>query len=109
MESIFLGLVLVTACVLALKAPKLFKSKESVMNVPARVFSRSAKVPSATLPNNWGGRMDYCVTFSLEDGTVELSVNASQYTQLVEGTQGQLRYQGTKLVSFSPDGETEAV
>ena len=107
MESILLGLVLIAACVLAVKAPKLFQSKEPVLTLPAQVLSRRAKAPDAALPNNWGNRMDYFVTFSTEEAPIELSVSAGQYTQLTEGTRIQLRYQGTRLLDFEPTEETE--
>ena len=107
-EQLLLGLGFVVICILAIKAPRLFASKSPVMQAAAEVVSRKGELPSATLPTQWGGRLNYHVTFRVEGETKELQVNTSQFTRLVEGATGILTWRDNTLVDFVPDSSESA-
>lgn len=103
MEQILLGIGLIAVCVLAVKAPKLLRRSAPLQTARAQVISRGAKMNDGSYSNFRGTKMRYQVTFSTDSGTLELSTDSSQYTQLLENTWGKLTWQGDSLVSFIPD------
>ena len=49
---------------------------------------------------------DYYVTFQVESGDkIELCVSSSEYSQLAEGDQGKMTFQGTRYLGFKHKGE----
>ena len=102
-EQIFLGLAFVIICILAVKAPKLFASKATVKTAKAEVLSRKGEMTSAMLPSQWGGRPSYQVSFSVGEETIVLTVDAAQYTRLLEGTSGLLTWRDNTMVDFVPE------
>ena len=105
-EQLFLGLGFVIICILAIKAPKLFASKAPVKTAKAEVLSRKGEMSSAMLPSQWGGRPNYQVDFSIGEETIVLTVDASQYTRLLEGTCGLLTWRDNTLVDFVSESNT---
>lgn len=101
-EQVLLSLAVVATAAAAVLVPRLWKNKETVMTAQAQVLSRCGQMPTASLPNNWGGRMDYTVTFATESETLTLQVTSSQFTHLVEGTKGTLTWQDKTLLQFEP-------
>ena len=103
MEQILLGAGLIALCVLAVKAPKIFRSKDPVKTASALVVARRADVSNSTYSTFQNSKIQYWITFRLEEETMELSVSSSQYSRILEGAQGQLTWQDKTLVSFEPE------
>ena len=102
-EQIFLGLAFVIICILAVKVPKLFVSKAPVKTAKAEVLSRKGDMTSAMLPSQWGGRPNYQVSFRAGEEIIVLTVDATQYTRLLEGTSGLLTWRDNTMVDFVPE------
>ena len=106
-EQLLLALGFLAICIFAVKAPHFFASKTPVMRAAAEVISRKGELPTATLPTQWGGRLNYQVTFSIEGESKVLHVDASQFARLVEGTTGMLTWRDDTLVDFVPESKEE--
>ena len=100
MEQTLLVIALIAICAFALRAPKLFKSKDPVQIAPAEVISRRCVMPDSSYSNFRGSKMRYFVAFKINEETKELTVTSTQYTHLLEGTQGNLTWQGNTFVDF---------
>lgn len=100
MESLLIGLAIVAICIFVLGIPHFSNHSGQVKTAEAIVVSRRSERPSATLPTQWGSRMNYVVTFSVDEVPLELNAASSQYARLVEGIRVQLRWQGNTIVDF---------
>ena len=100
MEQMLLVIGLAAVCILALKGPKLLRSREPAKTAPAEVVTRRCVMPDGSYSNFRGSKMEYYVAFLVDDHPLELSVTSTQYTQLLEGTRGTLTWQGTTLTDF---------
>ena len=100
MESVLIGLALAAICIFVLRLPHNSAAKAALKTAQAEVVSRRSERPQAALPTQWGGRMQYLVTFCVEQAPLELNVSGSQYARLVEGSRVQLRWRDNTLVDF---------
>ena len=102
MESVFLGIIIVAACVLAVRFPKLLRSKTPPATVTAQIVSRRGNLPGNTYSGFRGQAMEYLIIFQIGEEQLELHTTASQYTRLMEGMHGTLTYTDQTLISFEP-------
>jgi len=100
MESMLIGLAIIAICYFVLKIPRFSSSNGQLQVGEAEVISRRSERPSSSLPTQWGGRMNYLVTFSLNGEMLELNATNAQYVRLVEGSSVQLRWQENNIVDF---------
>ena len=103
MEQILLTAGLIALCVLAVRAPKLFSSKEPIQTADSQVVSRRCTMPDGSYSNFRGNKMQYYVTFLVNEELLELSVTGSQYARLTEGSSVHITWKGTGLVDFKTE------